>query len=313
MTDTNKSVYLAGLRSFLKNNVDVMLGRVVQTRAQSLQSNQDDLFGDSDNISNIQWNKNYTSSSVFEVLLEEKNSLGLYVSGNPVDDYSNVQTWVRDTADNEQVYAILINKSKKIYTKTGVMMFALQITFPKQTTQYEGIIFPKNAMSISPILEEKQLFWVKGKVMESRAKKSDKVSEEGEFTEFVELPKIAIEAMATFTEGPLRLFINDEVEMPVNRSKKLESIDWSRAFSNPLEFDPDKYLVQTKSLLKIYAPSGMNIDMKKLQSLCRATFETGRDEVELWIESGTEYKKAKGTFWVDLVDIKNQIAELIIK
>jgi hypothetical protein len=257
-------------RSFLAANVEILLENL-SARKQAGKIDADDLFGDMGAEAATQavpWQKNFDHISKLKILVAEKESLGLYVSGNPLTDYDQLQSWVREVTLKDDVHLIIINKSKKIFTKTNAMMFALQISTTEE--ELEAIIFPKIALDLSPKIEEKEIFWVKGRINRSKKSKAGKpkeslavVEEEVEDTvnideeiggetselvtdtgpeiqeeirEYDELPKLLVEWMVPFVDGVLPLFAGEEIKLAVSRQKKLENINWADLKLNPAEY-----------------------------------------------------------------------------
>ena len=118
------------IRSFLAGNVDHILENLTARREQS-KINADDLFSwdiKTSRLANIRWNTNYPLLRKYTILVLEKEALGLYVSGNPLEEYQLLVHWVRETTARDDIFLILIEKIKKVFTKSGTMMLALTIT-----------------------------------------------------------------------------------------------------------------------------------------------------------------------------------------
>ena len=137
------------IRSFLASNVDTLLETVSQLKSlAAADTSSDDLFGLNDvaeRKKQIEWRTQFETKSLFEVLISEKNSLGLYVSGNPLSAYLSLSHAVAEMLGREDLRLVIIDKIRKIFTRSNVMMFALQITVAGAEMEYEGIIFPKRA------------------------------------------------------------------------------------------------------------------------------------------------------------------------
>jgi DNA polymerase III alpha subunit len=210
------------VRSFLGANSEALLESLNQFRHAN-KVDSDDLFGDSHETTVINYNLQFTPRTKKDILIEEKNSLGLYVSGNPLADYRELVTSVQDAAYTDEVNLILINKIKKIFTKKNLMMFALLVSTP--FGDYEAIIFPKKAMGLSPILQEKELFWVTGKIDEGNRSENSKVNDEGETTEYEQKPKILINNMVPIDGDLIGLLSEDKkVELELNEIESLLKI-----------------------------------------------------------------------------------------
>jgi|GEM_PF-1046464 DNA polymerase III alpha subunit len=330
-------------RSFLMANVETML-QAASTLRQSAGIESEDLFGaevDDQNTgkTDIQWIQKADNLSPFQVLLKEKDSLGLFVSGNPLDEYQPILEWVQETAARDDIHLVLITKIRKIFTKAGQMMFALQITI--YNAEVEGVIFPKKAMDLSPRLAEGELFWVRGKI--SVPKKRDTkqkplpstpiadanedldTSGEGnveqpisetveEVKEYDELPKLLIDNLVPFQEGALAVLADEDIRISINREKLFKSVNWERLKVDPNSFHENfgerdnKRAPEDKSgkpkLIKLTKDVGANALMEVKQNL-KKTPETGTIEVEVWVENLGELKKVKGQFWLPESIAKN--------
>ncbi len=325
------------IRSFLAGNVETMLENLI-ARRESSKIDSEDLFGDAVDTSQstMQWQKHYHQLHRLEVLLAEKDSLGLYVSGNPLQEYQNLVQTVRDLAGRDDIYLIILEKAKKIFTKNGTMMFALQVSLAD--TEVEGIIFPKNAMRLSSLLEERQLYWVKGNITErSKNKKKDLNEDSTEVVdvyegtpEYVELPKLAIEEVARFEEGILPLFEAEEIKLAANRAEALQNIDWIK-----LRFEPSSKSAMNCSLRKITpTKSRQAIDSeekdKSETKLLQIPSSLGKDKlaelkgflqkqpgdfltlVKLEIaDSQGNWKRVKGDFWVDFRNLPHEFRQFV--
>lgn len=250
------------VRSFLAHNVSRILDHLV-TRRQDRKIDADDLFAmDSTPVDHhVSWDYEYALLPKKEVLLAEKDSLGLYISGNPLEDYVHIEKWAQDVVRDDRIQLILINKIRKIFTKSNKMMFALLVS----TTEgdYEAIIFPKHAMELSPKLQDKSMFWVSGK-MSKKKKEVQPVSDlnptpslqsqstqgeeeltdidsdspvvqthEQEPREYDEEPKLLIEWLNPFEEGIDSLVSKLDLHLSKNRLQQLEGISWQHLFHEP--------------------------------------------------------------------------------
>lgn len=295
------------IRSILYGNVANILDKVAKMRTHK--PNEDALFGgDEDDRIRIELDSKVPRFSELEILLQEKNSLGLYVSGAPLAKYHALLNWVRDAADREDIHLLLIDKIKKIFTRSNTMMLALQITSADEVV-YEGIVFPKNAPRVSPLLEEKQIYWVKGRVIEGRKKKVESASEEE--GGFEELPKIAIEDVSPFTNGITSLFQNEEVKMSINRQKALADVPWQTLLAHPEKLD--RYIDGDTILpdggpagaTEIKIPSGTPTELlKRIKSMLVTTPSEGLEQVELYLEKSNEWKKVKGVYYTNLTKLQ---------
>lgn len=317
-------------------NVETML-QAASTLRQSARIESEDLFGaevdeQQTNKTDIQWIKETVYLSPFLVLLKEKDSLGLFVSGNPLDEYQHILEWVQETAARDDIHLVLITKIRKIFTKAGQMMFALQITM--HNAEVEGVIFPKKAMDLSPRLAEGELFWVRGKISvpkkrDSKPKTPPVVSSvdtsddsensgEGnieqpisetveEVKEYDELPKLLIDNLVPFQEGALAVLADEDIRISVNREKLFKSVNWEKIKSEPNSFHenfgesnnaikPEDRSGKPK-LIKLTKDVGAKALMEVKQNLKKIQ-EPGTIEVEVWVENMGELKKVKGQFWL---------------
>lgn len=316
------------IRSFLAANSEKMLENIaIQRHAGKIDT--EDLFSCEDEIysQTIILEKNVPEISKINILLQEKESLGLYVSGNPLDEYKELLQWCRDTSGRDDVYLVLIDKIKKIFTKTNAMMFTLQISAPDLSV--EGIIFPKNALNVSSILEEKELYWVQGKIQESKRKTTDSVkvleeimevsdenTTENEIKEFDELPKLIINNINKFEDGVLKLFANEEIPLSVNREVKFKNLDWENLKKSPanithLSTKNDNYSndseIKANNYIKIIRLE-KSIGAQKLKQIItdfkKSSF-IGGIEVFVEVENSDGFKRAKGSFWVSEEIVKS--------
>lgn len=187
-------------RSFLLANVNNIIENL-NVRRRDKQNQSDDLFGvDSGNADPIQstnWNFEYQRKSKLDILQEEKNSLGLYVSGNPLEGHADLLKLVRRELKTKSIHLVVVEKVKKIFTKHNSMMLALQIT--NHIERLEGIIFPTKADSFSPLLEEKKMYWIYGNI-----KQKNKLEDENEESnQYDQVPKLIVNGLAKAEQGPL--------------------------------------------------------------------------------------------------------------
>ncbi len=308
----SQEVDFIAVRSFLFNNVENILENL-NARKQDKKNDSDDLFGGGgeEAIKEMNWVQTKSLKSKYEILLEEKTSLGLYVSGNPLDDYLPLLEWLRDVSYTDNLHLILVEKIRKIFTKAGGMMLAMQITVGKQPEiegeQIEGLIFPKNALKFSPVLEEKELFWARGKMSQKKKKEAQEDLGEGEIKEYDELPKLLIDEVVPFLEGVKRVF---EKEVSFTTSQLLDKLNWAELKTNPnafkkiLDSKTEKKIHNTheKALPKIVSPEPIVLKLKKslgksvLMAIKKSEF-SGGILVSIELETAEGFKKAKGNFW----------------
>jgi len=319
------------IRSFLAGNIDNILENLAARREHS-KINADDLFSldaNTSNLVNIRWNTNYPLLRKYTILVLEKETLGLYVSGNPLEEYAPLLNWVRETTSRDDVFLILIEKIKKVFTKSGTMMLALTITTLEG--DLEGLVFPKNALQISPKIEEKELFWVKGKISDKNKHKTknntndkvDKIDDSGEETntqEFAELPKLIIEQVCSFEEGVLPLFDGEEYPLAQNRIQLLTAQDWAKLKHNPTAFTSkiasnNTALTKETTIKILRIPNTVTKEqLLALKNKLANTPTTDQDiKIKLEVQdSANHWRKVKGEYWLNLKQLpEGLIYELI--
>lgn len=243
------------IRSVLRGNVETILASLSSYR-QSLKSDAEDLFATSSSdkpkiLNGI--NPKVPDLPKFQLLLAEKESLGIYVSGNPLEQYRELLEWTKETANIDNLHLVLVEKIRKIFTKANQMMIAVQVSVMDEPL--EMLVFPKNALRISPLLEEKQVYWVVGQLKipkslfadkkktetETEEKKEPKKEGEFEMQEYKELPKLAVDNLALFEDGPTGVIDMDGLTK--RRQDALNEVPWNKLLLQPelfLEMFSDK-------------------------------------------------------------------------
>jgi hypothetical protein len=307
------------IRQTLFENVDYLLDKITSYKEEG-KNNSMDLFSDDDQVEETLELKASTTINQLNVLLKEKEFLGLYVTNNPITEFTPVLKVVRNISEKDNIHLILVDKIKKIFTRNKEMMFALEISIDGE--KVEGIIFPKYALNLSPILEEKKLFFALGRISMPKKKKQEvTVLEEGEFEsedgnqvqEFVELPKLMIDSLSPFEEGCKKLFVKEEDKISNARQELLDKIDFVSILA-----DPDNY----KNYLNNIEPEPTEINYKRVElpktldkqkaiQIKKLLSTTGTQDVviQLYVElpSG-EFKKAKQDYPVSQI-VYDQILE----
>lgn len=301
-------------RSFLMANVENILENI-SSRRESKKNESDSLFGssDEDKSSKINFKTQYKNLSKFEALMMEKEALGLYVSGNPLNEFEPLLEFCRNVVDDPTIYFVLIEKIKKVFTKAGAMMLVMNITMPYQSL--EGVIFSKKAMQLSTVVEEKKIFIVKGKIQEPKNKKEESVGDEDngsveEIKEFVELTKLIFDMAVPFESGILSLL--EKAELPISNTRKeiIEKLDWGE-----LLFYPDKFeemikdvnvtkkiepLVQSNESVTIKISSSLGIDKaKEIKLNLSKTPQHNHIKAIIKIEHGGSWKTMPNDFWIE--------------
>jgi hypothetical protein len=232
-------------RSFLIANVERILENV-SSRREARKIDTDDLFGNvsQHNQSKVNWSKEYKQLSKLDILMMEKEILGLYVSGNPLQEYAELQQWVREVTGYDDIYLVVVEKIKKIFTKTGAMMLGMNITIlPQQDkeAQIEGVVYSKRTPILSPILEEKKIYWVKGKLSEPKEKAKPAQSSEPaeiddtivEQREYVEATKLIFDEACRIDLGILPIFGGADYTLSAPRREILEQVNWAKVAIDP--------------------------------------------------------------------------------
>lgn len=245
MSKSQNSSNFIDTRSFLIANVEKILSSV-SSRREAKKIDTDDLFGDFAGPvnANANWVTDYKKLSKLDILMMEKEILGLYVSGNPLQEYIEMQSWVREVCGYDDMYIVIVEKIKKIFTKAGAMMLGMNITIiPEEgkEAQIEGVVYSKKTPALSPVLEEKKIFWVKGKLQEPKEKPKVEVapsdSDDGEpaveTREYVENTKLIFDEASRFEMGILPMFESGEYKISNPRREILQGINWSAVTQDP--------------------------------------------------------------------------------
>jgi DNA polymerase III alpha subunit len=300
-------------RSLLSSNVEYFLEHVSRLR-ESKKIDSDDLFGSGDAYQEINHTLQLDSSlglkTKLQVLLEEKESLGLYISGYPLEEYKHLTLTIQDTILRDDLHLILINKIRKIFTKKNLMMFAMSIS--TINGDFEGIIFPKKAMQFSPILQEKELFWVKAKLSEK--KKEEVILEEGETREYDEIPKMLIDMIVPFEDGVLEVFKDEKIRISQKRQEILSGYDWKQLKVNPnygesmspkeniktVDAPMSQPLNSQKELYTIKLSRDLGTEkLKYIKSNLKTVQSENLIQVAIEVEVVDGWKKVKGNYWID--------------
>lgn len=314
MSDNNPN-YIE-IRSFLMSNVQLVLDSMnAQRQASKIEA--DDLFdmdGGDNESDKINFNYNFSLDAKFDVLSQEKNSLGLYVSGNPLEAYLPILEWAREASRYDEIHLVLVEKMRKIFTKAGGMMLVLEITTPFE--ELEGLIFPKIALKYSPILEENQIYWSFGNIKRKEKKEADEKDESG-IKEFDEKPKLLINSIVAFDKGIASLLMDVEKVLSETRKDILKSVNWTKLLKNPdsfvnedLEQDDTKIdVVDEIKILQLNKELGVK-KLTELKSKLKTKAITNGLQVNIELETAEGFKKVKGNFWIenaDLAEFKNLI------
>ena len=157
-----------GERNTLLFNTDHIL-EFARDQFKSKQAGQESLFGTADfGASDIQL-KPAVAASQDEMLVWEKELLGLYVSSHPLENYKKVLTnlFKIGSLKEEMLGAHIevggiISKLKKSITKKGEPM--LFITIEDQTGSLEAIVFPKTLEKMRGMIEAEKIVQISGRL-----------------------------------------------------------------------------------------------------------------------------------------------------
>ena len=303
------------IRQTLADNLEYMLEKVNSYKIEK-KNNSFDLFGDFEE--EFEEKVNLVPATIINklnILLKEKEYLGLYITSNPMQEFSAILDYVRQISENNNIHLILIDKIKKIFTKNKEMMFALEISIDGE--KVEGVIFPKSAMALSPLLEEKTLYFVIGRISQPKKRKveidateneSSEVSDGIIIQEFVELPKLLISDLCLFTNGVMPLLQTDETRISKQRGEILEKINFVELLIDPLSFTKkDKELEIVELRLPNTLPKNTAIEIKNILN----SKQTEEIIIKLLIMLPTgEYKESKAVYTISKINygkIKNLI------
>jgi DNA polymerase III alpha subunit len=283
-------------RSFLIANVDKILENI-SSRREAKKNSADDLFdfgGEAETVAvQSNWKNDFDELSILEILMMEKEILGLYVSGNPLGEYKKLENWVQEITGYDDIYIIIVEKIRKIFTKVGnKMMLSIELSTTMDKV-FDGVVYSKMAMEVSQVIQEKQIFFAKARIEEPKSKKKEEVAEsdiEGEtqieeVKEFVENTKFVIEMVSPFEAGVLPLIEKLNLPLSANRIETLSQIHWEELRKNPTQIvskDPSLVSEIKANLLKTI-PQGKESEVFK---------------INLFIQHGVTYKKIATELWL---------------
>jgi DNA polymerase III alpha subunit len=306
------------IRSFLIFNVDNLLENLTQFRHNKLIDSDDLFFNNSTEVnSKLTLKKNSSPLSKLDILLREKESLGLYISGDPMESYLDLETYVQDSAYREDIHLILINKIKKIFTKKNKIMFALLVNTPKG--DFEAIIFPKIALELSPLLEEKKLFWVIGKITNENKTSTVKEDEDGKSIEYEQKPKILIENLLPLYGDLIKFLDSEKKKLATSSIRQLKSLNItdfinSTSKENVQSSQTVDKIEQSKTIETYIVKIPNNLPRSQVEKIKQSLSKSNSDNserviVEVQLSSG-EWKKAKGEYFAN-IDLVKKILEKI--
>ncbi|MEI6728280.1 MAG: hypothetical protein WCK98_01425 [bacterium] len=304
------------IRSFLAQNVEEIM-ESINVRRKTKLNDTDDLFDTDENFNSqknkLNWKNFSVPKSKFQILSDEKNSLGLYVSGNPLDEYKKILDWATNVSYADNLHLVLIEKIKKIFTKSGGMMLALEITTPNE--QLEGLVFPKSALKFSAILLEKEVFWILGKITR-KEKKDDEIVDDNEIKEYDQLPKLIIEQAAVFEEGPFSILSEAKISLTEKRKEMLIAVDWKSLKEGPQKFGSE-LPTKNEQIKKVDShalriPRSISpLSLSKIKSYLHKEQKDDYIGLLIEVETSNGWRKSKAKAWVtpgDLIKVNNLVS-----
>ncbi|MBU1179271.1 DNA polymerase III subunit alpha [Patescibacteria group bacterium] len=159
-----------GERNTLLFNMEKIL--LYHKEVKGLQnSNQDSLFSSTKEIQLPGLRLEKTKTASFEEKLKwEKELLGLYISGHPIDKYRDKMSKVRLNIpaikkfknQTPVMFMAIISQIRKILTKKGEPMLFLKLM--DLVDSIEAVVFPRTLNEFGHLLEEDKCVIIKGKV-----------------------------------------------------------------------------------------------------------------------------------------------------
>lgn len=224
-------------RKYLMENFDFITENISKLK-KSHQSGQFSLFEDSvkdivdtdlsslieDNLSNLESDNEYSAK---ELLKFEKEMLGLYISGHPLDEYKDMLTGFKsigELADENDktthtIAGAIIDK-KEILTKSNAKMYFLNLE--DLTDSIEVIVFPTVREKYDDLLKEGSVIAVKGR-LDKKENREDNTKEKDEKRE-IQIKFIAIDIYKINRSNKQTVFKDALKEIKPNlQNKKLNS------------------------------------------------------------------------------------------
>jgi DNA polymerase III alpha subunit len=263
-------------RSVLINNMEVIL-ESLSSRRENKKIESDDLFdfgGQEEVKSNLNLDYDIANLPDIDILMAEKDSLGLYVSGNPIEALTPFVDYLMDFTYQDGLHLVLIEKIRKIFTRTGKLMLAIDIT-TNHESNLEMVIFPKHAGDLVKVIEAKQLFWAVGKIQEPKQiqieasvnsappspaeisensnenspeinpeTSSETATENPEpataptaLNEYVDKKKLLIDWLVPYDSGILGLLEHLKIPQSERQVKLLSKVNYTKIVSDPTNWD----------------------------------------------------------------------------
>jgi DNA polymerase III alpha subunit len=305
-------------RSFLLFNIDNILNNLNLRRESNKINTQDifSLFEDEENDSltksKITWQKDYIKRSKLELLQIEKESLGVYMTGKPLEEFNQILTKCRlQSGLKEYLHLAVIEKVRKIMTKQQTMILALELSLVDR--QIEGVIYSKNSLQYSPIIQEKGLFWIEGRIDDRKVIKKeakpvvqntsnetgiDEITADIDLNEqeYADKPKLIIQHISNFDLGFREFYKN--VTKPKINIDQIAELNWMKIKTEPSSFTSiiNDNKVATITLYKKYPEIAKKI--KPYLSLQQT--DQNQIYVEVWLEvEEGKLSKSKNNFWLN--------------
>ncbi len=178
--------YLDGHRAQLFENLEIVLKASQSVQAER-ERGQMNLFGDVDEISSTITFTDVPEWETSERLKREKEQLGFYVSGHPLEEYDDIierfttvdtQTLFEPPIGTEVYIAGMMTEMKIHVTKKGDTMAI--VTLEDLDSDVEVIVFPEAYKRSVVALEEGNVVWVKGTVNQDNRNSRAAAEEEQE-------------------------------------------------------------------------------------------------------------------------------------
>jgi DNA polymerase III alpha subunit len=271
-------------RSFLFSNVSIILESIASRKLAKQNQSESLFFGNvEEKIDPINW-QNQNTIPIFQLLQAEKEVLGIYVSGNPLIEYRDLVAKIINIGRANNLHLILVEKIRKVYTKTRSLMLALEIT--TELGSFEAVIFPKNAIELSSKLKEKELYWCKGRTSENKKKQETE-------DQYSDSPKMIIDSCDIFEIGILNLGLEGISEFAKD---KLAEFNWTSLKDNPNDFE----VTATEKIVKIKISRSFGIlNLQKLLDNSSDNNKFGFLQVEIEIETHSNiWKQIQKKIWI---------------
>ena len=173
-------------RAYKYENLENIM-KITQSSQNDKERGQMSMFDTFDSFKDTKSKKSNLKSveewDLLDRLKKEKDQLGFYVSGHPLEQYkklidnytSATSQSLKDHAIKSSVYLIgVLSEIKRITTKKGDPMASL--TFEDIEGTFTAVLFPESYKRYAQTIEENEAFWIKGSI-DSKYNRSKKGSE----------------------------------------------------------------------------------------------------------------------------------------